>query len=146
MTPQAMSPLIGALTVRAIHAYEREDASILPGLRSLGAVMALHGIAENGGLVGGGIENVFFSENMPSLEDAIAGLRWLALDDVAALVVRARQEYLWFRPTGWEELSEEGTFVWDQLDSAFFEIATLDRLETAMAARLHQIAPELLLS
>jgi hypothetical protein len=49
-------PLIGALNVRAIHAYEVEDVSALPGLRRLGAVMALHGIAVNGGLVGGGVE------------------------------------------------------------------------------------------
>ncbi|MCI2237401.1 hypothetical protein MO973_05835 [Paenibacillus sp. TRM 82003] len=137
-----MTPLIEALNVRAIDAYEREDTTVLPGLRSLGAVLALHGIAENGGLVGGGIENIFFSERMQSVDDAIAGYRWLGLVDVAALVARARDEYLRFRPTGREELSDEDAVLWDQLDSAFFEIATLDRLEAAVAARLHEIAPE----
>ncbi|WP_432571661.1 DMP19 family protein [Kineococcus sp. SYSU DK005] len=139
-----MTPLIDALNVRAISAYERKDVSALPGLRSLGAAMALHGIAENGGLVGGGIENIFFSENLPSIEDAIEGYRWLGLSDVAALVARARDEYLRFRPTGWEELCEADAALWDQLDSAFFAIAPLERLEVAVAARLHEIAPELL--
>lgn len=139
-----MTPLIDALSLRAICAYEREDASALPGLRSLGAAMALHGIAENGGLVGGGIENIFFSENLRSIEDAVEGYRWLGLDDVAELVTRAREEYLRFRPTGWEELSDADTLLWDQLDSAFFEIAPLERLEAAVAGRLPEIAPELL--
>ena len=139
-----MTPLIDALNVRAISAYERQDASALPGLRSLGAAMALHGIAENGGLVGGGIENIFFSENLPSIEDAIEGYRWLGLSDVAGLVARARDEYLRFRPTGWEELSDADAALWDQLDAAFFAIAPLERLEAAVAARLHEIAPELL--
>lgn len=141
-----MTPLIDALNVRAIHAYEREDVSVLPGLRSLGAAMALHGIAENGGLVGGGIENVFFSENMQSVDDAVAGFRWLGLSDVAALVARARDEYLRFRPTGREELSAEDAVLWEQLDAAFFEIAPSERLEAAVAARLHEIAPEVLSS
>ena len=139
-----MTPLIDALNVRAIHAYEREDASALPGLRSLGAAMALHGISENGGLVGGGIENIFFSENMPSIDDAIEGYRWLGLGDVAGLVARARDEYLRFRPTGREELSDADAALWDQLDSEFFQIARLERLEAAVEARLHEIAPELL--
>ena len=139
-----MTPLIDALNVRAISAYERQDASALPGLRSLGAAMALHGIAENGGLVGGGIENIFFSENLPSIEDAVEGYRWLGLSDVAGLVARARDEYLRFRPTGWEELSDADAALWDQLDAAFFTIAPLERLEAAVAARLHEIAPELL--
>ncbi|WP_432484322.1 DMP19 family protein [Kineococcus esterisolvens] len=139
-----MTPLIEALNVRAIDAYEREDTTVLPGLRSLGAVLALHGIAENGGLVGGGIENTFFSGRMQSVDDAIAGYCWLGLADVAALVARARDEHLRFRPTGREELSDEDAVLWDQLDSAFFEVATLDRLEAAVAARLDEIAPEVM--
>ncbi len=45
-----MTPLIEALNRRAIYAYEADDPSALPGLRILGAVMGLHGIAMNGGL------------------------------------------------------------------------------------------------
>ncbi|MDN5930911.1 MAG: hypothetical protein L0I24_07580, partial [Pseudonocardia sp.] len=100
-------PLIGVLHVRAIHAYEVEDASALPGFRMLGAVMALHGISMNGGLVGGGVENLFFDDRMHAVDDAIEGFQWLGLTDIAALVARARDEYLRFRPTGWEELSDE---------------------------------------
>ncbi|WP_438822275.1 DMP19 family protein [Kineococcus terrestris] len=139
-----MTPLIDALNVRAVHAYERRDASALPSLRSLGAVMALHGIAENGGLVGGGVENVFFSDDLRSIEDAVEGYRWLGLSDVAELVTRAREEYLRFRPTGWEELSETDASLWDQLDSAYSAIAPSERLEAAVTAHLHEIAPELL--
>ncbi|NAZ77574.1 hypothetical protein GTQ99_19475 [Kineococcus sp. T13] len=139
-----MTPLIDALTVRAVHAYERQDASVLPGLRCLGAALALHGIAENGGLVGGGIENTFSSGDVRLVDDAVAGFRWLGLADVAALVARARDEYLRFRPAGWEELSGEDDRVWNQLDSSFFEIAPLSRLEAAVAARLHEIAPDVL--
>lgn len=135
-----MTPLIDALNVRAISAYERQDASALPGLRSLGAAMALHGIAENGGLVGGGIENIFFSENLQSIEDAIEGYRWLGLSDVAELVARARDEYLRFRPTGREELSDADALLWEQLDSAFSTVAPSERLEGAVAVRLHEIA------
>ncbi|MFD0481477.1 hypothetical protein ACFQ46_02635 [Kineococcus sp. GCM10028916] len=139
-----MTPLLDALTARAVQAYEGEDASVLPGLRSLGAALALHGISENGGLVGGGIENTFFSEDVRSVDDAVAGFQWLGLTDVAALVARARDEYLRFRPTGWEELSDEDERVWNQLDASFFEIAPQGRLEAAVAARLHEIAPDLL--
>ncbi|PPK98592.1 hypothetical protein CLV92_101291 [Kineococcus xinjiangensis] len=137
------TPLIGALNVRAIYAYEVEDASALPGLRILGAVMGLHGIAMNGGLVVGGIENLFFNERMHAVDDAIEGFRWLGLADVAALVARARDEYLRFRPSGWEDISDEDALIWDQLDTAFFEIAADERLETAVPARLQDIAPEL---
>lgn len=139
-----MTPLIDALNVRAIYAYERQDVSALPGLRSLGAAMALHGIAENGGLVGGGIENIFFSDDMQSIEDAIEGYRWLGLSDVAGLVACAREEYLRFRPTGREEPCDVDALLWEQLDAAFFEIARSERLEAAVAARLREIIPELL--
>jgi hypothetical protein len=125
---QTMTPLIDAVSVRAITVYERKDASALPGLRSLGAAMALHGIAENGGLVGGGIEDLFFSEILPSIEDAIEGYRWLGLSDVAELVTRARDEYLRFRPTGREELSDADALLWEQLDAAFSAIAPSERL------------------
>ncbi|NAZ81180.1 hypothetical protein GTR02_05055 [Kineococcus sp. R8] len=136
--------LIDALTARAIVAYELQDTSVLPGLRSLGAAMALHGIAENGGLVGGAIENLFFGENLTSVDDAVAGYRWLGLADVAALVARAREEYLRFRPTGREELSDDDERLWEQLDASFVEIAPLERVEAAVSARLAAIAPELL--
>ncbi|GAA4988416.1 DMP19 family protein [Kineococcus glutinatus] len=138
-----MTPLLEVLTVRAVHAYEVEDSSALPGLRMLGAVMGLHGIAVNGGLVGGGVENLFSNDRMHAVDDAVEGFRWLGLADVAALVARARDEYQRFRPNGWEDVSAEDASVWDEIDSSFFEIATAERLEAAVSARLQEIAPEL---
>jgi hypothetical protein len=136
-------PLVTELTVRAVHAYEVEDESVLPGFRRFGSVMALHGIAMNGGLVGGGVENLFVDDRLHAVGDAIEGFRWLGLPDVAALVARARDEYLRFRPTGWEELSDEDALVWEELDTAFLELAADERLEAAVSARLPEIAPEL---
>ena len=135
------TPLIDALNVRAIHAYEVGDPSAPPGLRMLGAVLGLHGIAVNGGLVGGGIENLVLTGRVHAVDDAIEGFRWLGLADVAALVARARDEYLRFRPTGWEDVTEEDALLWEELDSSFSGIATDDRLETAVSARLQEIAP-----
>lgn len=137
------TPLLDALNERSVYAYERRDTSALPGLRVLGAVMAVHGIAENGGLVGGAIENLFFNENLQAVDDAVAGFEWLGLADVAALIDRARSAYLRFRPTGYEELSQQDEVLWEQLDASFFEIATSVRLEAAVAVRLQNIAPEL---
>ncbi|WP_380172727.1 hypothetical protein ACFEMC_00985 [Kineococcus sp. DHX-1] len=137
------TPLIDALNVPAITAYEVDDGTATPGLRALGAVLALHGISENGGLAGGGVENLFFSRRLDDVDDAAAGLRWLGLDDVADLVLRARREFLRFRPTGYEELSAADEELWDRLDEEFFALAPSDRLEAAVAARLPQIAPEL---
>lgn len=105
--------------------------------------MGLHGVAMNGGLVGGGIENLFFSDRMHAVDGAIEGFRWLGLTDIATLVARARDEYLRFRPTGWEDISEEDALTWNQLDTAFLEIATDERPETAVSDRLQEIAPEL---
>ena len=80
---------------------------------------------------------------MHAVDDAIEGFQWLGLTDVATLVARARNAYLRFRPTGWEELSDEDALIWDQLDTAFLEIATDERLEAAVSDRLQEIAPEL---
>ena len=137
------TPLIDALNVAAIYAYEVGDPSALPGLRRLGAVMSLHGIAMNGGLVGGGIENLVFSGQQQTVDDAVEGLLWLGLADVAALVARARDEYQRFRPTGYEDISAEDVHIWSELDDSFFELAPYDRLERAVSARLQEVAPEL---
>ncbi|MFC3690525.1 DMP19 family protein [Aquipuribacter hungaricus] len=137
------TPLLRALNEPAISAYEREDVSALPGLRALGAVMALHGIARNGGLVGGAIENLFVGRRGQAVDDAIDGFVWLDLDDVAELIARARDAYLLSRPTGSEDLSDDDAALWEQLDAAFFDIAPSARLEVAVTARLQAIAPEL---
>lgn len=65
------------------------------------------------------------------------------LTDVAAVVAHARNEYLRFRPTGCDELSDEDATIWEQLDTAFFAIATDERLEKAVSDRLQEIAPAL---
>jgi hypothetical protein len=41
------------------------------------------------------------------------------------------------------ELSGEDARNWEQLDTAFLEIATDGRLETAVSDRVQEIAPEL---
>ncbi|PRY12194.1 DMP19 family protein [Kineococcus rhizosphaerae] len=138
-----MTPLLDAVNVPAVLAHQRQDASAPPGLRRLGAALALHGIAENGGLVGGAVENLFFGDRLREVDDAADGYRWLGLTDVADLVLRAREEYLRFRPTGWEELSGEDEQLWSELDSEFSAVATDDRLEAAVAGRLAEIAPGL---
>ncbi|MBF5082676.1 hypothetical protein [Quadrisphaera sp. INWT6] len=136
-------PLIDALHERAVCAYQRADLRALPGLRALGAVLALHGIAENGGLVGGAVENLFSTDDLRAVDDAVAGLLWLDLPDVAALITRAREEYLRFRPTGQEEISPADALLWEQLDADFFEVAPTTRLEQAVRTHLAEIAPEL---
>lgn len=140
------TPLITALHERSVYAYERDDDQALLGLRTVGAVLALHGIAENGGLVGGAIENLFFNDDLEAVDDAVAGLRWLDLPDVAALVNRARDEYLRFRPTGYEELSADDAALWERLDAAYLGSALAHRLEEAVRFPLQDVAPELLLS
>lgn len=135
------TPLIDSLNDEAIDAYLSGDQSAPEGLRQLGAVMALHGVAENGGLVGGAIENAFFADDLGSVTDAIQGFIWLDLPDVAGLVTRARDAYLRFRPTGWDELSTDDGVLWHQLDSSYFDVATGDRLEVAVSARLPEITP-----
>lgn len=134
-----MTLLLDALIGRAVLAYERDDATVPPGLRLLGAALAVHGIAMNGGLVGGAVENLFSTDRVHVLHDASEGYRWLGLADVADIVLRARDEYRRFRPTGREELPDGDERVWDDLDSAFFEAAGDERLEAAISARLPEI-------
>lgn len=124
----------------AIHAYETEDSTAPEDLRVLGAVLNLHGIAMNGGLVGGGIENLFFNGNLKAVDDAIAGFRRLDLHDVADLVARARDAYAVFRPTGYEELTHQDAELWDKLDREFLVIAENVRLEQAVREHLPSIS------
>ncbi|MFB9377796.1 hypothetical protein ACFFKU_10980 [Kineococcus gynurae] len=135
------TPLLDALNDAAIRAYETHDAARPVGLRHLGAVLSLHGISLNGGLVGGGVENLFFDDRLDTLDDAVDGFRWLGLDDAADLVVRAREAYLRFRPTGYEELSDADAELWDELDREFFATAGQERLEAAVARRQTEIVP-----
>ena len=135
------TPLLDALDVRALVAYQTRDGSAPAGLRLLGAALDLHGIAVNGGLVGGGVENLLAAGERRAVDDAVEGFRWLGLVDVAALVARARDEYLRFRPSGREELGAEDEELWERLDAEFFEIATAGRIEAAVSARLQEIAP-----
>lgn len=138
------TPWIDKLNDVAIHAYETKDSAAPEELRLLGAVLNLHGIAMNGGLVGGGIENLFFTGegDFTAVDDAIAGFRRLKLDDVADLVARAREAYARFRPTGYEELSPQDAELWEDLDEEFFVIADDARLEQAITDQLPAITDQ----
>lgn len=133
------TPWISKLNAVAIHAYQTDDTTAPEELRVLGAVLNLHGIAMNGGLVGGGIENLFFNGDMKAVDDAIAGFRRLELHDAADLVARARDAYTRFRPTGWEELSAQDAELWHSLDEEFFVVADDARLEQAITDHLPAI-------
>lgn len=138
------TPWITQLNAVAIHAYQTDDTTAPQELRVLGAVLNLHGIAMNGGLMGGGIENPFFTGggDFAAVDDAIAGFRRLELHDLADLVTRARDAYARFRPTGYEELSPPDAERWGDLDEEFFVIADDGRLEQAVKDHLRTITDE----
>ncbi|WP_432570872.1 hypothetical protein [Kineococcus sp. SYSU DK005] len=138
-----MTQLINVLNERAIHAYEVHEASSPAGLRALGAVLSSHGISMNGGLVLGDVENLFFDGRLHAVDDAIEGLAWSGLDDVAALVTRARREYLRVQPTGYEDVCDQDALVSEQINASFLQIAGEQQLEAAISARLADIAPQL---
>lgn len=125
----------------AVEAFEDDDAAATEGLRRLGAALAFHDRAMNGGLVGGAIETLFFADDLAHVDEAISAFHWLGMTEAAAVVDRARAEYLRFRPTGEEEISDEDARLWDALDDEFYAVADDDRLERAIEARSREILP-----
>jgi len=134
------TPYLDALAERAMDAYNLgEDSPHAPALRRVGALVMFHGIALNGGLVGGGVENCLLSGNEQHLADAVAAYRWLGLDDAADLVERATAEYRRFQPAEGTELSDEDDALWDQLwvelDEAYFALVPDHVIEVALLTR-----------
>ena len=124
--------LLETLGDRAIAAYfygEHSDDAHLLG--KIGAILGFHGLAENGGLVGGGVENIRLGDEDPLLDDAVAAFRFFGLDTHAELIERADREYARFRPMGFEDLSDADEALWEELDTSYFANVTDESIEAA---------------
>lgn len=138
--PEA-SILLERLNDRAMAAYHQSEKSEHTELLwHVGALLSFHGLAENGGLVGGAIENIRLGIDDPLVEDALNAFDRFGLTQQAALIQRADQEYARFRPTGSEDLSEQDEALWEALDDEYFEIVT----DQMLSAALHKHASLLL--
>lgn len=114
----------------AIDAYLKRDASVTERIRLYGAALSFTGLADNGGLLGGGIENCLEADTPEMIGDAVAGLRLVGLTEIADLIARARCEYVLMRPGGAsQELSDEADELWRKLDERWFGFATADLLD-----------------
>lgn len=130
--------LLELLNDRAMAAYHHgEKSEHAELLWFVGALLSFDGLAENGGLVGGAIENIRLGIDDPLVKDALSAFQRFGLTRQAALIKRADQEYARFRPTGNEDLSEQDEALWEALDQEYFEIATDQALITALHKHLH---------
>ena len=121
---------------RAMAAYHQGAVSPrAEGLRQAGALLSFDGIAKNGGLVGGGIENCFHTDDDGFLNDALAAYRWFGLGEIARLIETADREYRRFRPTGYEEISDADAALWEELDDRYFETADDEVINAALRRR-----------
>lgn len=133
--------LLERLNDRAMAAYHQgEKSEHAELLWHVGALLSFHGLAENGGLVGGAIENTRLGIDDPLVEDALSACDRFGLPQQAALIRHADQEYVRFRPTGSEDLSEQDEALWEALDDEYFELVT----DTVLSAALHKHASLLL--
>ncbi|MDQ1105925.1 hypothetical protein QE364_003881 [Nocardioides zeae] len=99
----------------------------------LGALVALVGVAGNGGLLGM-IENNRETSG-PLVADALTALRSLGLTDAADLVARAEAAYLVMRPNDCsDDLTEEQEELWDELDEAWWPVG--EEIERVVDERL----------
>ncbi|MGI6877566.1 DMP19 family protein [Microbacterium sp. gxy059] len=122
-----------------IDAYQRGEADS-DALRHAGALFAFDGIAGNGGLVGGAIENCFHAGDEDTLvRDAVEAFRWYGLGDVADLIERADREYRRFRPTGGEDIDEADEKLWDELDELYEEVASDEAIESVVRRRIPEL-------
>lgn len=120
-----------------IDAYLSGDGSSLPPDHlAYGAVLALAGMGDNAGLVGG-IGELLVTGSDQVVVDGVAGLRRFGLTDVADLVERAEAEHRRMRPTGDEEISAEDEALWEELDDEWFRLTAEGRLD-AIAEQLQQ--------
>ncbi|PQZ95909.1 hypothetical protein CQ018_01015 [Arthrobacter sp. MYb227] len=139
--------LLERLNDRAMAAYHHgEKSERAEILWHVGALLSFHGLAENGGLVGGAIENIRLGIDDPLVEDALSAFHRFGLTTQAALIQRADQEYARFRPSGSEDLSEQDEALWEALDEEYFEIATDQVLIAAVQKHLDYLPYALLLA
>lgn len=125
--------LLDALNDRAMAAYfQNEESEHAHVLRQVGAILAFHGLAENGGLVGGAVENIRLGMDDTLLEDAVAAFRFFRLDGHAELIERADTSYARFRPTGFEDIDADDEALWAELDDAYFATITDESIEAAL--------------
>ncbi|MDO5634712.1 MAG: hypothetical protein Q4G34_07560 [Micrococcus sp.] len=97
---------------------------------ALGAAGAAAGLADNGGLMGGLVENDWHgSPDLIFTHDAVAAFRFLGFDDAATLIETAADAYPRMRPGGFEELSAADEQWWEQLDEQWFALEITERLD-----------------
>lgn len=129
----------------AVEMYE-EAGAIDTDLRAWGAMNVVTGLAENGGLVGGAIENLLFNGDTQAIRDGAEAFRRFGHPEIAELVERAWRAYPAIRGVEvdddhvWEdeysnEVSEEGSRLWDELDEEWSSRA-VDELVDVIGARL----------
>lgn len=129
--------LLEHLNDRAMAAYHQGESAEQPEILWLvGALLSFHGLAENGGLIGGAIENIRLGIDDPLIEDALSAFQHFGLTRQAALIQRADQEYARIRPTGIEDLSADDEALWEEIDAKYFEIATDHVLIAALQKHL----------
>lgn len=132
--------LLERLNDRAMAAYHQgEKSEHAESLWHVGALLSFHGLAENGGLVGGAIENIRLGVDDPLVDDALSAFHRFELNQQAALIQRADAEYARFRPTGSEDLSDQDEALWEALDNEYFEIATDQILIAALQKYLDSL-------
>lgn len=114
----------------AIDAYLGGSDDVPDSVRAYGAALSFAGIADNGGLLGGGIENCRETETVQAIADAVTAFRVFGLEAIADLVEQADAEYVRTRPGGPSTaLSAEDQKCWDAIDARWFALDATGRLD-----------------
>ena len=114
----------------AVDAYLNRNNGVSEAIIFYGAALSFSGIADIGGLMGGGIENCRETDSLGAISEAIAAFRFLGLPAVAQLIDRAHAEYARMRPGGASyAMSEEDEQLWDELDEQWFALNVTGQLD-----------------
>lgn len=114
----------------AIDAYLRRDTSFPERHLLYGAAASFTGIADNGGLMGGGVENCRETDTAHDIAQAASAFRSFGMADVAELIERADAEYVRMRPGGaMQELFEQEERIWKALDDEWYALGACARLD-----------------
>ena len=105
------------------------------------ALLSFHGLAQNGGLVGGAVEDLFHTQVDPLLADAVRAFRRFGAPAAAELVERADSAYRRFRPTGDEDLDPADEALWDELDDEYSALVTDEVVEEALLEHADELGP-----